>query len=81
MRYRTSSRPAVILAWLLAVALFFAAPHVFVVAFAVLAATLVFLLTTPAGAVLLGAALAVTLLRLLATSIHRPVFGRGGWVW
>lgn len=67
-----STRPAVVLAQLLAIALFFAAPEAFATAANAALATLHFLLTTELGAALLGVALAATLLWLAASSLGRP---------
>lgn len=70
------TRPAVVLAELLAIALFLAAPEAFGTAINAAFATLHFLLTTEPGAVVLGVALAATVLWLGATSLGRP---RGRW--
>ncbi|GAA2219398.1 hypothetical protein GCM10010400_76460 [Streptomyces aculeolatus] len=66
------TRPAVVLAELLTIALFLAAPQAFGAAANAALATLHFLLTTEPGAVLLGVALAATLLWLAASSLGRP---------
>lgn len=65
------TRPAVVLAQLLAIALFVAAPEAFGIAANAALATLHFLLTTEPGAALLGVALAATLLWLAASSLGR----------
>ncbi|WP_181785100.1 hypothetical protein [Streptomyces phytophilus] len=70
------TRPAVVLAQLLAIALFLAAPQAFATVANAALATLHFLLTTELGAALLGVALAATVLWLGATSLGRP---RGRW--
>lgn len=66
------TRPAVVLAELLAIALFLAAPEAFATAANAALATLHFLLTTEPGAVCLGVALAATVLWLGATPLGRP---------
>lgn len=71
-----STRPAVVLAELLTIALFLAAPEAFGTAANTVLAMLHFLLTTEPGAALLAVALAATLLWLAATSLGRP---RGRW--
>ncbi|WP_407563337.1 hypothetical protein [Streptomyces sp. 184] len=71
------TRPAAVLAQLLAIALFFAAPEAFATTANAVLATLHFLLTSELGAAVLAVALMVTLLWLAATSLGRP---RRGWV-
>lgn len=66
------TRPAALLAELLAIALFCAAPQAFATAANAALATLHFLITTELGAALLGVALAATLLWLAASSLGRP---------